>query len=168
MKTVIREASEQDAPAISRIYAASWKAAYRGMVPQQFLDELSDDFWTNKFSTWLGSSTLRAGILQVDEVPAGCVAFGESRDEKLPEWGEIVSIYLHPDFFRKGLGTKLLGYAANELKAAGYPACFLWVLRENRNAQNFYEKNGFVGNGDICHSEIMGTLMTDIRYCAIF
>ena len=30
---------------ISRIYALSWKTAYRNIVPQKYLDELSEDRW---------------------------------------------------------------------------------------------------------------------------
>ena len=30
---------------ISRIYARSWKSAYRGIVPQEYLDALPEDRW---------------------------------------------------------------------------------------------------------------------------
>lgn len=164
MNVSVRPAQPEDAPEISRIYAASWRSAYRGMVPQQYLDELKDDFWEQKFIRWLESGTLQAQLLTVDGTPVGCAAYGKSRDDRLPDWGEIVSIYLHPDYYRKGYGTTLFHAAVEKLKAQGYPGCFLWVLDKNLNAQRFYEKNGFTRTQDVCHSEVLGEQLTELRY----
>ncbi len=164
MEMKIRPAQPSDAPEISQIHAASWKVAYRGMVSQKYLDELRDDFWTEKFIRWLGQGTLRAKMLFAKETPAGCTAYGKSRDEKHPDWAEIVSIYLRPEVYRKGYGTVLLQAALKDLKAQGYSTCSLWVLRENSNARRFYEKNGFTLTQDTCHSEVMEQELTDIRY----
>ena len=79
-------------------------------------------------------------------------------------WGEIVSIYIHPDYFRKGYGQKILDVALTDMKIDGFQNCYLWVLKENMNARHFYEKNGFQCNQDIFNLEIMGKKLTDIRY----
>ncbi|HEX3025693.1 MAG TPA: GNAT family N-acetyltransferase, partial [Clostridia bacterium] len=62
MNITVRPAQPSDAPEISRIYAASWRRAYRGMVPQEYLDQLKDknDHWTGKFCRDLGQGTLHA------------------------------------------------------------------------------------------------------------
>jgi len=39
----IRTATLDDVPDISRIHALSWKAAYKGIVPQAYLDGLKED-----------------------------------------------------------------------------------------------------------------------------
>jgi RimJ/RimL family protein N-acetyltransferase len=166
MDISLRPAQPADAPEISRIYAASWRSAYRGMVPQEYLDQLKDknDRWAERFRRDLGQGTLCAEMLFKGETPVGCAAYGKSRDDRLPDWGEIVSIYLHPDFYRKGYGTVLFHAVVEKLRAQGYPGCFLWVLDKNLNAQRFYEKNGFTRTQDICHSEILGEQLTEIRY----
>ena len=46
-----------DALAVSRVYAASWRAAYRGIVPQAFLDEMAEDRWCG-FLTGGGAESL--------------------------------------------------------------------------------------------------------------
>lgn len=164
MSTCIKRASPEDAMAISRIYASSWKTAYRGIVPQQYLDELQDDFWESMFQKSIKNNCFRADLFYVDDTPAGCVAYGKARDEQLPDWGEITSIYIHPDFYRKGYGEKLLNSALKYLKESGYQDCYLWVLSENSNAQKFYEANGFIATKEICNIEILGKLLTDIKY----
>lgn len=164
MNISVRRAVAEDVPAISEIFALSWKTAYRGMVPQQYLDELKLDFWNKKFTEPILSQHLYADLVCADGVPVGCVAYGKARDEKYSDWGEIIAIYVRPDQFRKGYGNRLIQSAMNNLKAQGYQNCYLWVLKENSNAQRFYGQNGFVCNQDICHSEIMGQQLTEIRY----
>lgn len=40
----IRNAVIDDVENISKIYAQSWKTAYKGIIPQSYLDDLKDDF----------------------------------------------------------------------------------------------------------------------------
>lgn len=61
------------------------------------------------------------------------MAYGKARDPSLPDWGEIVSIYLLPEHFGKGYGSVLL-------KHAGYEDAYLWVWKDNKPARLFYEK----------------------------
>ena len=49
----IRKATIDDVKAISRIHALSWKSAYKGIVPQAYLDELKEDFWVQAFEAWI-------------------------------------------------------------------------------------------------------------------
>lgn len=164
MVITIRRAAAEDASAISEIYALSWKTAYRGVVPQAYLDELKLDFWKPKFENWIQNNVLKADILFLDETPVGCVAYGKAREEQFADWGEIVSIYIHPDHFRKGYGKMLLNSALKNFKEDGFEDCYLWVLSENTNAQQFYKQNGFTPTQDQCQCEIMGKQLTDLRY----
>jgi ribosomal protein S18 acetylase RimI-like enzyme len=99
-----------------------------------------------------------------NELPTGCIAYGESRDGEYSDWGEIVSLYIHPDFFREGYGQKLLRTALVELEESGYQKYYLWVLKENLPARKFYEKNGFQCNGDECSMKINNKKLIDVRY----
>lgn len=49
----IRKATIDDVKDISRIHALSWKSAYKGIVPQTYLDELKEDFWVPVFEAWI-------------------------------------------------------------------------------------------------------------------
>jgi ribosomal protein S18 acetylase RimI-like enzyme len=160
----IRRAEAADAHEISRIYALSWKTGYRGMIPQDYLDALSEDYWTPKFQKWLSEGTLRALILSEDSVPAGAIAFGKSREKNLPDWGEVASLYLRPEFFRRGYGKKLMEEAFRFFRENGYQDCFLWVLRENERAQAFYRSLGFRMTPDTVSYEIAGKMIVDLRY----
>jgi len=164
MRIEIKDATAQDAETISKIYALSWKVAYQGIVPQRYLDELQNDFWVSAFQNWINNNLLKVKQIYENGTPVGCIGYGKSRDEKLPNWGEVVSIYIHPDYFRKGYGQKILEVALTDMKKDGYQNCYLWVLKENKNARHFYEKNGFRCNQDVYDLEIMGEKLSDIRY----
>lgn len=164
MDVVLRAASPDDAPAIGEIFSASWKTAYAGMVPQEYLDGLNADHWIPRLRKDLAEGKLQASILLENGVPAGAIGYGKSRDEKLADWGEIVCIYVHPGYFRRGYGARLLREAVKNLGQEGCRDCFLWVLAENKNAQNFYTAMGLQKTEDLTHSELMGKRLTEIRY----
>jgi len=48
----------------------------------------------------------------------------------------IDQLYIHPDYWRQGIGKMLLDFAKERL--------WLYTLQINVNARAFYEKNGFV------------------------
>lgn len=164
MNVKIRKATLDDVKDISNIYALSWKSAYKGIVPQKYLDELKCDFWISSFQNWINNNILTAQLIYENDVLIGCIAYGNARDDKFANWGEIVSIYLLPEYFRKGYGQKLLKAALIDMKANGYKNCYLWVLKENSNARYFYESNGFICNDDKCTCEIMNKQLVDVRY----
>jgi len=60
---------------------------------------------------------------------------------------ELHGIYLHPDYYRRGIGTIALDFAVNKAKAAGKTNMLLWVFEENVNSIKFYEKCGFAADG---------------------
>lgn len=164
MNVKIRKTTLKDASIISNIYALSWKSAYKNIVPQKYLDELKSDFWISSFENRIKNNIITAQLIYENELPVGCVAYGKARDKKFADWGEIVSIYLLPDYFKKGYGKKLLQTAIIDMKTNGYENYYLWVLKENINARNFYESNGFICNNDECTCKIMKKQLTDVRY----
>jgi len=146
---------------VSRVYAQSWKSAYRGIVPQDYLDSsIPEDRWSKILlgelsNLWVVSDGKRI---------IGSSTYAPAKDEKYSGWGEIISIYLLPECFHQGIGTKLLRASMNELFTLGYSNLYLWVLEDNCSARRFYEKNGFRFNGDAMQSVIGGKPLSEVRY----
>jgi len=63
MSVKTRMATIIDAEIISNIHASSWKVAYKGIVPQRYLDELRDDFWVQAFRSWLSNDILTTHLI---------------------------------------------------------------------------------------------------------
>lgn len=49
----VRDAELSDANDLSLVYQISWKTAYKGMVPDEYLNNLSQDHWTEAFKEWI-------------------------------------------------------------------------------------------------------------------
>ena len=79
-----------DFDAISRIYALSWKAVYKNIVPQKLLDELPE----NKWADVLRNSSYDNYVLIKDGKYIGTSGVCPARDGDMPGWGEIMSIYI--------------------------------------------------------------------------
>ena len=145
---------------VSRVYARSWKAAYQGLVPQEYLDSLPENRW----SPFLAEDPSQLWLACEGEEIIGASTYGPARDGAMPGWGEIVSIYLLPEFYRRGIGSKLFEASLESLVSMGYSDVYLWVLEDNHPARRFYEKNGFQCNGDALCDTIGGKELREIRY----
>lgn len=145
---------------VGRIYALSWKKAYRGILPDDYLDSISEKRWSSLLKMKLKH------LLMADEDGqiVGVSTFGATRDNNMNGWGEIISLYMLPSHYRKGIGSKLFSAVVNELVIEGYCKIYLWVLEDNKAARDFYEKNGFTFNGDINADNIGGRAVNEVRY----
>lgn len=152
---------EDDRLAVSRIYAESWRYAYRGIVPQAFLDGLSEDN-CGKSIDMEGRYNL---VAVADGKLIGTSSYCKSRFPEYADFGEIISIYLLPEYMGKGYGKKLLAAAVEKLSEMGFRRVFLWVLEENHNARAFYERCGFSPSGERMTSDIGGKTLAELQYC---
>ena len=149
-----------DRKQISFVYEQSWKTAYRGIIPDDYLDSIPAGRWAAKvdIATWHTLVCLEDGNI------IGTSSFSESRFEVFKGYGEIISIYLLPEYVGKGYGRQLMERALSELKKAGYFKAFLWVLEENSKARAFYEKMGFKLSSEVIESDIGGKILKEISY----
>ena len=159
MEIRIMTASD-DRMAISRIYERSWRYAYRGIVPQDYLDAIPKGRWVRNLDIpgWITMVCIENGEF------VGTGTFSRSRLETHPNAGEVISIYLLPEYVGKGYGRQLLRVMLNELNRQGFEEAFLWVLEKNERARRFYEKAGFECTDDVTTDVIGGKELREVRY----
>ena len=144
----IRPATREDIPAIARIINESWRAAYAGIVPQDYLDALSGEKKRRQLETGLDRFPEMAyHLLELDDAPVGAASLHPTRDADLPDAGEFSFFYLLPACWRSGYGTQLLDYVERAAKIRGFLRLCCWTLAENARAIAFYEKNGYRPDG---------------------
>lgn len=149
-----------DFGSISKIYAHTWKAAYKDIIPSDYLASLDDNNWCEV----LKSQSLESLVFTKDDVYVGTCGYCPAREEAFDGWGEIVSLYVLPQYWGGGLGSKLIEQAQNYLKAQGFEKIYLLVLEENINAQKFYKKHGFKPLLPAGETEIGGKKLGEIRF----
>ena len=104
--------SSDNRNAISQIYEESWKNAYSGIIPQDYLDSIPKGQWAKNLDT-PGWHTM---VCIENEEYIGTSSFCKSRFEQYPDSGEVISIYFLPDHVRKGYGSKLMEAVICELQ----------------------------------------------------
>jgi len=142
---MIRSATPVDARAVATIHVEAWRAAYRGIVPDEYLDSLSID---GRESAWrqnlLAADTL-TWVAQESDSIVGWISAGPSRDADAGTLaGEIWAVYVAPGCWGKGVGRSLCVQSEQHLRTEGFIVITIWVLRDNERAVKFYQSYGFV------------------------
>jgi GNAT superfamily N-acetyltransferase len=137
----LRDGRKADAGAVAALHIASWQAAYRGELPDAFLDNQSLSERTADWERRLGAGT-RVALLEDASLLLGFAAFGRSRDadaDPAVVW-ELHNLHILPDRRGGGLGRLLFDAAADEGRRAGGARLTLWVAERNLPARRFYER----------------------------
>ncbi|MCD0493059.1 GNAT family N-acetyltransferase [Chromobacterium violaceum] len=140
----LRPARAADVPAIAALHAASWRASYRGILPDDYLDRYAADerlsLWRRRFET---ASPPWVRLACWDGEPVGFVCL---LPEEAPELGVYLdNLHVLPGQQGRGIGRALMAAAAAEAEriAPGRPL-YLWVYERNADACAAYDKMGGV------------------------
>lgn len=161
----LRRATGADAVAVAAMHVRAWQTAYRGIVPDPFLDSLDVAARAGRYSfDRTGPGDPETWIAVDGEDIVGMVSISRSRDEDLPALGEVRALYVAPDRWRSGAGSALLVTAERLLADAGYAEALLWVLEDNARGRGFYEAAGWDPDGRTKSVGIGGRELVEVRY----
>jgi ribosomal protein S18 acetylase RimI-like enzyme len=161
--TEIRDARPADARQIALVHVRAWQEAYRGIMPDRYLDALTVD---QRLPVWRGAlegspPRLTVFIAEQDAVVVGFVAVGAVAGE---DGGEVHYLNVTPSRWRRGLGARLLQRGEDALVAAGYREAILWVVKANDPARRFYEHQGWQPEAVERVCAYGGVGVPDVRY----
>ena len=151
---IVRRARAGDAQGIAVVHVATWRNAYAGVLPDDFLARLSARQLATQYDR---SIRMGAGVqVAVDIGPtrtATVVGFStarRSRGGSLAE-GEVETLYVLDDWQNRGLGELLLRGSARYLAGLGCRSAYAWVLRANPSVF-FYARLGGrqIASGTVC------------------
>ncbi|MEY9969178.1 GNAT superfamily N-acetyltransferase [Streptacidiphilus sp. MAP12-16] len=169
---LIRDTTPADVADIVRLRAASWRAAYAGLIPPVYLDAMET-----------GPEVVARAVRRLEESPDGyydLVAEREGRivafvmcgpERPMPEQvragtprGEVYALYAHPGAWSTGAGASLLAAARDRLRADGHERQVLWVLEGNTRGRAFYERQGLHATGERTELQLGGVMLTELQY----
>jgi GrpB-like predicted nucleotidyltransferase (UPF0157 family)/RimJ/RimL family protein N-acetyltransferase len=159
---VLRDATLADARSIADLHAQSWRATYRGLVPQGYLDSLSGDDRLEKWLSWLatGPPANQAVVVvqrgQIRGFATICATEGVP-----PVLG---AIYVDVEHWGRGYGGALLAAAEERARNAGHTEMTLWVHPRNEHARRFYERAGWTDDGLERTATAWGVELPERRY----
>lgn len=148
---IIRRASVDDTPGIARVRVDTWRSAYAGIIPDEYLSALDYDESARQFRSFFSDEEDRS-VVYVGENAAGEIAAfacaGPERKDLDTSYGEIYAVYVASAYQRQGVGRRLIAACARDLKESGKSRLILWVLAQNP-FRSFYEKlDGVVAGTD--------------------
>jgi len=137
-----REATVADCEEVARVHVLAWQGSFQGVVPQAFLDRMSAVQRAEAFSEGFLAPFYKMYVAEA----AGCgiigfADFGKPRGEIEGYDGELYSIYILPEFQRRGIGQRLVNLGAQFLLANGRQSMYLLTL-ESSPYRKFYDKLG--------------------------
>ena len=160
------ETSDIDPEALARLHVASWRSAYRGLLPDAFLDGPLEE---NRRALWRQRAALPSSLRPVvltaraggTLVGFACVLAGADS-----QWGALLdNLHVSPELRGQGIGARLFAM----VRDGGYPGgtrarLHLWVLEANAAARRFYERHGGVATEQIVADVAPGVSVPEIRY----
>lgn len=165
---IFRSAEPGDETAIAELHVLAWQVTYRGMIPDEYLDELSIpkrlDMWRELIVEF--EPPVHGAFVALDGSQlVGFVHFCPSRDrDATSEIGEITAVYVHPNHWNEGIGRRLMQRAADSLDEAGFSTATLWVVDVNARARKFYERAGWMSDGTTKEDQRSSFTLHELRY----
>jgi ribosomal protein S18 acetylase RimI-like enzyme len=164
----VRRARPADARAIAEVGVAGWRAAYRDILPADFLDAMRVDAREVAWREMLrggGDDGAPAWVAEQGGRVVGYVSSGPPRDDDVPlPAAEIYAIYVLAEAWRTGIGRSLLTTAIAHWLAGGTTTVVLWVFEDNARARSFYGAMGWQPDGGRQELTIGGTSAIEVRY----
>ena len=163
---LIRPAKLDDARAVAEVQVAAWYAAYRGIIPDDYLQSLSVERRALIWRQSIEKGTPDLWIAADGPEVLGWIAFGQSRDSDKPSLvGEVWALYVSPPHWSRGIGRELWLTARARLRHKGFQEATLWVLKRNERALRFYRAAGFYPNElSVRNIKLGSAVLAEIRY----
>lgn len=145
--------TEADIEAVSAVRVHGWQTAYRGLMPQAYLDAMSvtADAEQRRSRFARRSPEVSDLVAERNGDVVGWACVGPARDPDIapgaaelpaprPTAGELLALYVTPTLIGTGIGHTLLTACTTRARAHGFHTLYLWVVRGNTRAQRFYER----------------------------
>jgi GNAT superfamily N-acetyltransferase len=165
---IVRQAAPGDVQAMAALHVRAWRAAYAGVVPDEFLASLKVE---DREAMWRRSVTApevapaERVILVAEEAGTllGLAAAGHARGDDEFGLGEVYALNVDPPAWGRGAGRALLAAATAWLDAR-FGVSILWVVERNPRARALYERAGWVADGATKLETYGGAAVNNCRY----
>ena len=146
----VRPATVNDAEGIESVRITTWKACFRGIVSDAFLDSLTVTSSRIQQYRKRIKDTKRSALVVAS---SGAEVIGMGVAEPCDDMalnagvGEVRALYVLPAWQGRSVGRELLAGLTDAMRARGYRAAVLWTLRDRPPTRRFYEANGWAFDG---------------------
>ena len=157
MEVAIMLAKPADAPDMAEIISRSWETAYKDIIPMEAIRK-QNATRLSLFKRIITEENDSQYVIRAEGKTVGImsVALPQKEDVEVfddigidDSFYELHGIYLHPDVYRRGIGTQAIRFAEEKALECGKSNMILWVFAENTSAIRFYEACGYSLDGAV-------------------
>jgi ribosomal protein S18 acetylase RimI-like enzyme len=164
----LRPALPDDALAVGRVHVRAWQAAYRGLMPEEYLNGLRPQERAQRYDfASLDPSKPRTLVALEADALLGFATIAPARDEDAAGQGELCALYVDPDCWGRGVGRMLVSAARSDLSRLGFTQAVLWVMAGNARAQRFYRADGWTPDALQREQQVWRVSVTTVRYSRV-
>jgi GNAT superfamily N-acetyltransferase len=143
---------------------AVWQAAYRGLLPDSYLDDLDlvppPEAWEGAIEGGAPPFVATHGDRMVGVAAAG-LALG---NDAAPGIGQLYLIYALPEVWGTGVGARLHAACIARMRELGCTEAVLWVLEGNERAASFYRRMGWQPDGATLVDDRGEVMLHEVRF----
>ena len=146
--TSIRPAVPADMPAVADLWHEGWHAGHAGHVPDALTDLRTLAAFHERTPPRVGDTSV--AVTDVEHGEGAVVGF------VMVVGDEVEQLFVSPAWRGTGVAADLLAVAEGRIAAVGHDRAWLAVVAGNARARRFYEKQGWVDEGDLAYEVVAG------------
>ncbi|GAB3145750.1 GNAT family N-acetyltransferase [Micromonospora sonneratiae] len=175
----VRPARPEDAGEIARIQLATWRVAYRRMLPRHVLDNLDEAWLARRWSAAIeappsaGHRVLVAVEQAEQSYLVGFAASGPADEEALAP-GEpaealgtgvaaVTDLLVEPRWGRRGHGSRLLAASVDLWREDGFTTAVAWAFEGDAAMRKFLGSTGWEPDGAARALDVDDMLVAQLR-----
>ncbi|SCG52703.1 GNAT family N-acetyltransferase [Micromonospora halophytica] len=175
----VRPARPEDAGEIARIQLATWRVAYRRILPRHVLDNLDEAWLARRWSAAVqeppsGAHRVLVAVEQAEQsYLVGFAASGPADTEALApqepaeSLGEgvvaVTDLLVEPRWGRRGHGSRLLSAMVEHWRADGFSRAVAWAFDGDEATRKFLTSTGWEPDGAARALDVEDMLVPQLR-----
>ena len=173
----VRSARPAEAAEIARIQLATWRVAYRRILPASVLAELDEAWMAGRWQAAIEvppspRHRVLVAIEQSDQdYLVGFVAAGPADEAALApdetplpgDTAAVTDLLVEPRWGRRGHGSRLLAAAVDHWRADGFATALAWAYQEDVPMRKFLTAAGWAPDGATRALDVDDLLVPQLR-----
>ncbi|MFC0625085.1 GNAT family N-acetyltransferase [Kribbella deserti] len=151
-ETSVRLAVPNEAEGIAEVQVAAWRRSYRGLLPNELLDQLEPEQFAAQWRQSLlspGEARNRVLVALAGRHLVGFAALTPSDDPDADPGKDalVAEFCIHPDATRLGHGSRLLHAIVDTIQADRFERVTYWVNAKDDITRAFFTDAGWAPDG---------------------
>ncbi|MEU1845709.1 GNAT family N-acetyltransferase [Micromonospora sediminicola] len=175
----VRPARPEDVAEIARIQLATWRVAYRRVLPRHVLDNLDEAYLARRWSAAVqeppsgahrvlvaveqAAQSYLVGFAASGPADAEALAPGEPADALAAGVVAVTDLLVEPRWGRRGHGSRLLAAAVEHWRTDGFTRAVAWAFDADAATRAFLGSTGWEPDGATRALDVDDMLVPQLR-----